>query len=374
MPNLAVDFNREVYCVLGLPFDAITAADTVHRLQSAKDRRQACFLSTPNLNFLIGCRTNDSFRTSVLNSDLSICDGMPIVWLAHLLNISIPERVSGSGVFEALRTGSSQMAVFFFGGPSGVAEMACAKLNSEATNKTSALSCAGFISPGFGSLDDMSAAPVIDQINDSEADFLVVALGAKKGQLWIERNRSRITVPIISHLGAVVNFVAGTVNRAPRWMQISGLEWLWRIIEEPSLWRRYFADGRAFIRLFVTCILPYAWHLRRNPVATGDMVKASVSVLEEQGHTVIRLEGAWTKDNLLQVREAFQRTVKHNTNITLDMTHTTHVDSAFIALVMLLYGHQKMVGCGFFVIGLRAGVRQVFKYSCADFILGNASD
>lgn len=89
----------------------------------------------------------------------------------------------------------------------------------------------------------MSAPELLAQINATGAHFLVVSLGAQKGQAWIVQNMEQLTIPVISHLGAVVNFVAGEVNRAPMWMRKVGLEWLWRIKEEPSLWRRYAADA-----------------------------------------------------------------------------------------------------------------------------------
>ena len=129
--------------------------------------------------------------------------------------------------------------MYSFGGPDGVAEAAWRQLRFESKG----LTCVGYESPGFGSIDEMSTEGIIQRINTSKADVLVVSLGARKGQAWIERNRRRLDVPVISHLGAVLHFVAGTVKRAPAWMQRIGLEWLWRIRQEPRLWRRYLLDG-----------------------------------------------------------------------------------------------------------------------------------
>ena len=174
---------------------------------------------------------------------MSVADGKPIVWLARLLNIPIPERVAGSDLIEELiknRTEHKILKVFFFGGEDGIAEAACEKLNSYNTG----LKCVGSFNPGFGSIADMSSSEIIDQINQSNADFIIVSLGAKKGQAWIEKNRKNLNAPIISHLGAVVNFIAGTVSRSPKILQKSGLEWLWRIKEEPMLWKRYRSEER----------------------------------------------------------------------------------------------------------------------------------
>jgi N-acetylglucosaminyldiphosphoundecaprenol N-acetyl-beta-D-mannosaminyltransferase len=276
-----------VVCILGLPFHAVTLQDAVQSVRAAVRARRRLFLSTPNLNFLIGSRSDDAFRASVLHSDLSVADGMPLVWMSRLLGTPLPERVTGSDLFERLRNdplpaGQAPIKVFFFGGPPGAAEAAAQRLNAG----SSAMTCVGFETPGFGSVDELSGEDTIDRINARGADFLVVALGAAKGQAWIERNLERLQVPVISHLGAVVNFEAGTVSRAPGWVQRSGLEWLWRIKEEPALWRRYGRDARALLGLLAFKLLPHALWLRRHrPRGTDAPFEVAVS----DGRQAIRL-------------------------------------------------------------------------------------
>ena len=235
---------------MGLPFDAITLQEAVVKVREAALQQTPLFISTPNLNFLVASQTDMAFRNSVVHSDLSLADGMPIIWLAKLVKAPITERVAGSSLFEALRyqplrPGKPPLRVFFFGGPEGVAERAHQAVNRDSGSMQSV----GFYSPGFGSLNDMSTPEVLAHINASCADFVVVSLGAKKGQAWIEFNRNRLTAPVVSHLGAVVNFVAGNIQRAPLWMQRLGLEWAWRIKEEPNLWIRYMKDGLGLLRL-----------------------------------------------------------------------------------------------------------------------------
>ncbi|GAO34684.1 N-acetylglucosaminyldiphospho-UDP N-acetyl-beta-D-mannosaminyltransferase [Sulfuricella sp. T08] len=361
-----VDFNRDIHCLLGLPFDAVTMAEAVGRVHRAVSDGQRCFLSTPNLSFLIGCLADRGFRDSVINSDLSIADGMPLVWMARMLGIPIRERVAGSGVFEALRCDSAQgMSVYFFGGPEGVAERACQKLTTDSAGMT----CVGHECPGFGSIDDMSSESVIARINASGADFLVVALGAKKGQAWIVRNRARITVPIISHLGAVVNFVAGTVRRAPVWMQRSGLEWLWRIKEEPGLWRRYFEDGMALLTLLVTRVVPYVWYLQHHKADADQLAMASVETREEGQSYIVRLQGAWTQRNIAPLRDCFSNAVLAGKDVRLEMGGVTYVDSAFVGLVILLQGYQTQHCRQLLLASLQQPVHRIIKYCCAEYLL-----
>lgn len=360
------DFNRKVYCILGLPFDAVTMPEAVQRIRDAAASRSPCFLSTPNLNFLIGCQSDISFRNSVTNSDLSVADGMPIVWLARLLGIPIHERVAGSDLFEQLgAAASTPLSVYFFGGTEGVAEAACKRLNTA----SSGILCAGFESPGFGSVQDMSSKKSIEKINASGADFLLVSLGAKKGQAWIEYNRAHITVPIISHLGAVINFVAGKLDRAPYWIQRTGLEWLWRIKEEPSLWRRYASDGLVLLKLLITRIVPYVWFIFWHKPANRELDSAAIELIDEDTELIIRLRGAWEKDNLGPLRECFYNASLVGKNIRIELKSVTYADSAFIGTLLLLYKEMKRQNKGLAIIAGTSRVRNIFYYSSAEFLI-----
>jgi len=360
-----VNFHRDIYCLLGLPFDAVDMAGAVWQVRLAAAQRTPCWMSTPNLNFAIGCRTDDQFRDSVIHSDLVVADGMPLVWIARLLDIPIRDRIAGSTMIDRLRDSSGkQLSIFFFGGPDGAAEAACRRLRLE--NK--GLTCLGYESPGFGTIDEMSGNETIQRINSSGADFLLIALGAKKGQAWIERNRARIAVPVISHLGAVVNFVAGRVSRAPVWMQRSGLEWLWRIKEERTLWRRYFSDGLSLIKLLVTRVLPYAWYLRRHRPSVDQLAAAAVESKEEQLQYVIYLRGSWAQQNLVPIRECFSRAVLAGKDVRLEMDEVTYVDSAFLGLLILLQGYQKQQGRQMQMVAPQKRVRQVIRYCCAEYL------
>lgn len=327
-----VDFNREVYALLGLVFDALSHEQSVARLEAARTSGRRCFLSTPNLNFTVASQRDTAFRDSVCRSDLSVADGMPLVWLSRLLGLPLRERVSGSGLFESLRTQAQlPWKVFFFGGAGGVGQEACLSIGD-----TTAMRAVGWLAPGFGSMESMSREDVIDCINQSEADFLVVSLGAAKGQDWISHNMGRLRVPVVSHLGAVVNFVAGTVKRAPRWIQHTGFEWLWRIKEEPHLWRRYAHDGFSLARLLVTRVLPLVWMQHRHAPDVRALKDAWVLALPQPGLAGIQLKGAWSAANLAPVRQAFADLYAQQADVTLDMGACTYVDSAFCGLLMLL--------------------------------------
>ena len=363
---MSPDLTREVHCLLGLPFDAIDLGTAVQRVRMAAIDRSRCFISTPNLNFLVAAQSDSAFRNSVINSDLSLADGMYVVWTARLLGIPIQERVAGSDMFERLRVGSTrELSVYFFGGMEGVAKTACQRLNVE----PSGITCAGYQSPGFVSVQDMSTDESIEKINLSGADFLIVSLGAKKGQSWIEYNRKKLSVPVISHLGAVVNFVAGGVGRAPRLAQRLGLEWLWRIKEEPKLWRRYAKDGVAFAKLLVTRVVPYAWFMLTQKPAVGELDATDLDRVEVGAEVVFSLRGVWVQGNLGPLRVNLSSPSLSGKDIRLDLKYVTYVDSAFIGLLLLMYGDRNQQGRRLIVSSLSPKVRRIFMFACAGFLL-----
>lgn len=328
---LARQLDRPVHWLLGLPFDAVTLDEAVMRIAVAVRERTPLFLSTPNLNFLITSQRDPAFQRSVLNSDLSVADGMPILWIARLLGISLPERVAGSDIFEALMRGEAgPIKVFLFGGEEGVAARAAENINAAG----GAVKCVGHHCPGFGSIADMSAPEVIENINACEPDFVLVALGAGKGQAWIERNRAQLSAPVISHLGAVINFAAETVSRAPRWMQKGGLEWLWRIKEEPKLAQRYLRDGVALLRLGFRNVLPLmALNARRRP---AEPPSCSTLVEASAGQVTVNISGHWGSSARAGLIRALGKIDQRDTAWHIHIEELDGVDPSLLGLIYLM--------------------------------------
>jgi N-acetylglucosaminyldiphosphoundecaprenol N-acetyl-beta-D-mannosaminyltransferase len=331
-----VDFSRNLCLVLGLPFDVIDLDGAEARLREAVATRTRLFISTPNTNFVVAARRDTAFRDSVLHSDLSLMDGTPLVWVARLMGIPIPERVSGSDLFERLNMpGAPPLKVYFFGGPPGVAAQASTNLNA----RCGPLQCVGHDEGGFGSVEDMSSDDVIARINASGADFLVVALGAGKGQAWIEHNLRRLTVPVVSHLGAVVNFVAGSVKRAPPWMRRSGLEWLWRVKEEPRLWQRYASDAAVFLRLIAFFVLPES--VRRLFGEGRREHEPCCAIEEDSAELKLRATVAPGSASAESLRAVFSRIASRNEPVEIHLDCTQRNDDHLKALIMLLVAHRR---------------------------------
>lgn len=363
------DFSRPLHMLLGLPFDAVRMTDVVAAMQSLPARDDRWFVSTPNLNFLMVARTDTAFRQSVLDSDMSLADGMPIIWIARLLGVPLPERVPGSGLIETLRkapAGGAPLKVFFFGGEPGLAERAHARLNAESRGLVSV----GAIDPGYGTVEALSDPAYIAQINAARPDLLIVALGAKKGQAWIVANRAALDVRAVSHLGAVIKFVAGEVTRAPEPYQRLGLEWLWRIREEPGLWRRYAGDAARLLAILMTCVLPLAVVNRLAGRAPGAID------MRQAGRGRIILGGRLGRQNLDEIRDAFRAIAGANAPIELDFGAVRHVDSAFLGQLCLLRAEARSRGVQLRLCHLPRRIRRIFRWSLCNYLLepGTAAD
>lgn len=236
------------HLLFGLPVDNLGMSETKTLLrQIAKDGKQVV-LSTINVNWVVTATRDPGFRAAILNSDLVVLDGKPLLWLSKLRGYPMREVVPGSTLIQELhqeKTAAPPLTIFLFGGENGVARKAMEHINST----PGGLKAVGALNPGFGTVAQLSSPEILDAINRTRPDILLVALGAKKGTQWITRNRHQLDARIISHLGATINFLAGTVLRAPRPLRLLGLEWLWRIYQEPKLFTRYAGDGLALLRL-----------------------------------------------------------------------------------------------------------------------------
>ena len=352
------DFDRDVWSVLGMPIDRATPPSAVDAIRLAARDNERLSIVTPNVNFLVRTHTDSAERRAILNADLSLADGAPIALLARILGLRDAERVAGADVFEALRRdaafSSRRLSVFFFGGRDGAARAAAEKITAE----NRGLISAGYLNPGHGDLDSMSTEGIIGEINTADPDFIIVSLGASKGQAWIERNKDRLNAPVISHLGAVVDFTAGTISRAPTAWRRMGLEWAWRIKEEPSLATRYWRDGRALISILAT---------RLGPALLSGRVKrvnepAAAQITPRGGATEIRLSGDLVDGALDSVRRSFRGAALAGEPVILEFAKAGAIDAAFLGQVLML---EKALGRVEKPIKVRGGEKKLRRLLAA---------
>jgi len=367
VPAAIDDLSREVYGLLGLPVDATDFSTLLHSMDAAVDHAAPFLISTPNVNFLVKSQQNVEFRESILMSDLCLADGMPLIWIAKLLRIPIYERIAGADLFGRLRSRGGKprkLKVFLLGGADGVGDTVCKKLNSQECG----LECVGVLNPGFGTIEEMSTPEIIDTINSSKADLLAVFFGAEKAQAWLMHNHRRLAIPIRAQFGATINFEAGIVKRAPHFLRNTGFEWLWRIKEEPYLWRRYWNDGTVLFRLLITCVLPLSISCRWRDRAESEFSLGEKHDLE---HLTLFLSGAAIEANVEKAIPIFWKALSLKKEIKVDVSRTSCLDSRFFGLLLMVRKQLTGRGQRLRFAGVTPKIRKTFRLNRFGFLLSD---
>jgi N-acetylglucosaminyldiphosphoundecaprenol N-acetyl-beta-D-mannosaminyltransferase len=225
--------------------DALSFEEALREIASLVNRRRGGAVYTPNVDHIMKAESNDLFRRAYLDVSVSLADGMPLVWAARLLGCPLPERVAGSDLLLPLMKLAAQhhWRVYLLGGAPGVAE-ASAKMLAEQLGVT----VVGWDDCRIESDGSDVTGASVTRVRDAKPDLLLVALGPPKQELWIYRAAAEIGPVVALGVGASLDFITGRHRRAPRWMSSVGLEWIFRLFQEPRrLWRRYLLEGPRFV-------------------------------------------------------------------------------------------------------------------------------
>jgi N-acetylglucosaminyldiphosphoundecaprenol N-acetyl-beta-D-mannosaminyltransferase len=230
--------------LLGLSFDAVTMETAVARcLEFCHVPRASHVVITANASHLCMIRHNAELALACRAAQLTVADGMPVVWALRASGQPAPERVPGVDLMDRLLAEAAKyrLSVYFLGARREVVET----LAKENRIRYPGLEIAGVRDGYFGPRDHQA---IVEEIRASGAHILFVGMPSPFKETWCERHRERLNVPVIMGVGGSFDVLAGYVRRAPRWMQSAGLEWFWRLLMEPrKLWKRYLTTNSEFV-------------------------------------------------------------------------------------------------------------------------------
>jgi len=232
--------------ILGVGISAINLQRAVGEIEDWIASGVAHYVNLCTVHTVMECQSDARLRQIVNASGLSTPDGMPLVWLSWLHGHQDAERVYGPDLMLALceRSQTTGHRHFFYGGAPGVAERLVRRLRS----RYPALAVAGICSPPFRPVDAREDVETLDAINAAAPDIVWVGLGTPKQDYWVSTHRPLLSAPALIAVGAAFDFHAGLLRQAPRWMQRSGLEWLFRLVQEPRrLAYRYLVYNPLFV-------------------------------------------------------------------------------------------------------------------------------
>lgn len=245
--------------ILNVDIDNLSMEELLHRLGSGG------FVVTPNVDHLIKLQKDRDFYQLYQKADYRICDSQVVLYSSYFLGTPLKERLSGSDLLPSFYRYYHQdenMRIFLLGAAEGVADRARERINAQVGRNM----VVAAHSPSFGFEKNAEECDrIVDLINQSQATVLAIGVGAPKQEKWIHQHRHRLPqVKVFLAIGATIDFEAGEIRRAPRWMSNWGVEWIYRITQQPQrLWRRYLIDDLPFLWL----LLQQRLGLYRNPMA-----------------------------------------------------------------------------------------------------------
>ncbi len=236
--------------ILGIGIDPFSTEDCLAAVRRAIETRTPCFICTANVDHLMKLQEDPVFRNAYGLAAIVTADGMPLVWAARFLGRGRLERVTGADLAAHLVELAAEEGrrLFLLGGVEGVAAAVRDGLVERDPRVADIVDC---YSPPFGFERDGAELDRIDErIRRHAPEILLIGLGAPKQEKWYAERGRRLGVPVVLACGGALDFLAGRIPRAPEWMRRAGLEWLFRLGQEPRrLWRRYLLEDPPFFRL-----------------------------------------------------------------------------------------------------------------------------
>jgi len=242
------------------------------RLRDALAEINEGVIVTPNVDHLVKTQRDREFYEIYQMADYVLCDSKLVQAASGFMGTPIIEKISGSDFFPAFYSyhkDNPDVRIFLLGAKPGVAKSAAEIINAKIGRDI----VVDTYSPPIGfENDDKECATILDRINGTNATVLAVGLGTPKGEKWIAAHKAALPgVKLFMSIGATIDFEAGNIKRAPKWVSDSGLEWLYRLVREPGrLWKRYLLDD-----------LPFFWLIFKQKIGLYSDPFAKESVANE---------------------------------------------------------------------------------------------
>jgi len=249
-------YKTASFKVLGVRVHAVQIPDVVDQMEHwIREGRDTHYIAVTGMHGVTEAQQDPSFKEILNSADLVVPDGMPLVWLSHLRGLSLKRRVYGPELMLTFceRTSHRSYRHFFYGGAPGVPEQLAETLGT----RFSGMQVAGTYSPPFRPPTGEEKREIVAMIRRSAPDVLWVGLSTPKQERWMyEYRHELVDIPVMVGVGAAFDLNTGRVKQAPAWMQERGLEWFYRLLQEPRrLWRRYLVGGSKFVCLVLLEVL-----------------------------------------------------------------------------------------------------------------------
>jgi N-acetylglucosaminyldiphosphoundecaprenol N-acetyl-beta-D-mannosaminyltransferase len=232
----------------GITISNVTFDEAIQEIKKTLMNKQKGYVVTPNASHFYFLRKDREFREAYKNANLVLADGMSLVFASRIIGHPLKQRCSGADMFRVIcgLGASLKKDIFILGGTNGSDMIAKTKLMRDFKG----IRINTYSPPQGFEKSDEEKKKIIGLINNSASDILFICVGSPKSEKWLHQNISRLNVSMALPFGHSLNLYAGLKQRAPKWMQNAGLEWLFRLIQEPGrLWKRYLFSNSYFVYL-----------------------------------------------------------------------------------------------------------------------------
>lgn len=239
--------NKEQF--LNTYINNVTMDETIEKIENMIQSQKKSYVVPINVDVVMKIEEDKKLKKIIDEADMVLVDGKPLIWISKIKRNKIKEKVSGSDLVPKLCEVSNKKgySIFIIGGKEGIAEKAKQKLEEKYNN----INIVGTYAPPFGFEKNQEELNKINKmISLVKPDLLFACFGCPKQEKWIYDNYNKYDAKVSICAGATVDFLAGNVKRAPKWMSNCGLEWFYRFLQEPKrLFKRYFIDDTKIIKL-----------------------------------------------------------------------------------------------------------------------------
>jgi len=338
--------------------------ETLSRIESFIAEGGFHQVATANVNFLVNSMRIPELHRVLSGCDLVVPDGMPLVWASHLLGQPLKERVTGADLVPQLAELSQKKgySIYFLGATEENSRIAVEHLQQQFPG----IRVAGRHCPPVVTLDGLDSVDIIKRINAAKPDILLVAFGNPKQDLWLSRHRDKIQAKVAIGIGGTLEMIAGKVSRAPKAIQKIGLEWAYRVAQEPRrLAGRY---ARDFAGLFQPLLQQFV----------GTLLQASRKPLRSLGinHcgdvTLLRLEGGLVADDMQRIFNMLDADPEPRHHLLFDMSRINYIGPDAIAVLMRLASLVHRNEGTLWLTGLSPQLTQILRPSNAGHLLRTA--
>ena len=341
--------------ILGVPIDDVSMEETIQKIEEFIAEGTFHQIATANVDYLVNAVNNREYRAVLCRCDLVVADGMPVVLASRLLGAPLRERVAGADLVPRLAQLSQEKGygIFMLGATPQVSAVARGKLEDMGAR------IAGRLSPPVRPLCEFDNEAILGEIEKAKPDILLVAFGSPKQEMWLHQVRDRLRVPVCIGVGGSLDFLAGTIPRAPGWMQRASLEWVYRIWAEPRrLAQRYMKDALWMSRYF-SVQLALSLAMRRNGQALQVGVESIGSV------SILSLSGLMTGPQLSQLERAAGPATKSGP-LVVDLAGVSYLGADGVRTLAGLLRDAGNRGRQLWLAGVSQGLTRTLKASGCD--------